>query len=62
MELVCSLCVDVGFLWASPTIQRRTGELETVESVNMNVCDGLAIRLGVFLLMTQERLQTHDPT
>ncbi len=40
----------------------RTGELETVVRVNMNVCDGLTICPGGLLSMTQERLQPHDPT
>ncbi len=34
----------------------RTGELETVVSVKMNVCDGLAICPGCFLRMTHKRL------
>lgn len=27
VELVCSLWVDVGFLWVSPTVQRHTGQV-----------------------------------
>ncbi len=48
MEFVCSLCVDVGFLWVSHKIQRHTGQVNwrLLVSVNMNVCDGLAICPG----------------